>query len=102
MDCPSSSSSAETPPHKDNFDWKNQLQLESRQRIITKIMETLKRHRPFSGEEVKELRAIAARFEEKIYNTAISQSDYLRKISLKMLTMESMYGMYRIKSLDEL
>ena len=37
MDCPSSSSSAETPPHKDNFDWKNQLQLESRQRIITKM-----------------------------------------------------------------
>ncbi|GMH15464.1 hypothetical protein Nepgr_017305 [Nepenthes gracilis] len=29
------------------------------------------------------------RFEEKIYTEATSQSDYLRKISLKMLKMES-------------
>ncbi|KAF2301448.1 hypothetical protein GH714_024308, partial [Hevea brasiliensis] len=53
-------------------------------------METLKRHLPFSGQEgLDELKKIAERFEEKIYTAAISQSDYLRKISLKMLTMES-------------
>ncbi|KAG6394973.1 hypothetical protein SASPL_145564 [Salvia splendens] len=47
-------------------------------------------HLPFSGEEgPQELKKIAVRFEEKIYTAATSQSDYLRKISLKMLTMES-------------
>ncbi|XP_065868170.1 mediator of RNA polymerase II transcription subunit 15a-like isoform X2 [Euphorbia lathyris] len=49
-------------------------------------METLKRHLPFSGQEIKE---IAVRFEEKMYTAAMNQSDYLRKISLKMLAMES-------------
>lgn len=63
---------------------------ESRHRIVNKIMETLKRHLPISGPEgLVELRKIAVRFEEKIYSAASSQSDYLRKISLKMLTMES-------------
>ncbi|XP_075511043.1 mediator of RNA polymerase II transcription subunit 15a-like isoform X6 [Primulina tabacum] len=53
-------------------------------------METLKRHLPFSGPEgLQELKKIAMRFEEKIYTAATSQSDYLRKISLKMLTMET-------------
>ena len=52
-------------------------------------METLKRHLPVSGQEgLHELGKIAIRFEEKIYIAATSQSDYLRKISLKMLTLE--------------
>ena len=52
-------------------------------------METLKRHLPVSGQEgLHELGKIAIRFEEKIYIAATSQSDYLRKLSLKMLTME--------------
>ncbi|CAN1229487.1 Mediator of RNA polymerase II transcription subunit 15a [Linum grandiflorum] len=71
-------------------DWRATLQADSRQRIVNKIMETLKRHLPFSGQEgLQELKKIAIRFEEKIYTAATSQSDYLRKISLKMLTMES-------------
>ncbi|XP_065865645.1 mediator of RNA polymerase II transcription subunit 15a-like [Euphorbia lathyris] len=71
-------------------DWRTQLPPDSRQRIVNKIMETLKRHLPFSGQEgLEELKKIAVRFEEKIYTAAMSQSDYLRKISLKMLTMES-------------
>ncbi|GER32927.1 transcription cofactor [Striga asiatica] len=71
-------------------DWRTQLQPDSRQRIVNKIMETLKRHLPFSGQEgLQELKKIAVRFEEKIYTAAISQQDYLRKISLKMLTMET-------------
>ncbi|KAK9682732.1 hypothetical protein RND81_10G092800 [Saponaria officinalis] len=78
------------PPPMDGGDWRSQLQPDSRQRIVNKIMETLKRHLPFSGQEgVQELKQIAIRFEEKIYSAATSQSDYLRKISLKMLTMES-------------
>ncbi|KAF7152151.1 hypothetical protein RHSIM_Rhsim01G0122900 [Rhododendron simsii] len=53
-------------------------------------MDTLKRHLPFSGQEgLQELKKIAVRFEEKIYTSATSQPDYLRKISLKMLTMET-------------
>ncbi|XAR54494.1 hypothetical protein NMG60_11029639 [Bertholletia excelsa] len=77
-------------PTVDTGDWKTQLQPESRQRIVNKIMETLKRHLPFSGQEgLQELKRIAVRFEEKIFTAATSQSDYLRKISLKMLTMET-------------
>ncbi|XP_048140062.1 mediator of RNA polymerase II transcription subunit 15a isoform X3 [Rhodamnia argentea] len=74
----------------DGGDWRAQLPPESRERIVNKIMETLKRHLPVSGPEgLQELRKIAVRFEEKIYTAATSQSDYLRKISLKMLTMET-------------
>ncbi|XP_060182673.1 mediator of RNA polymerase II transcription subunit 15a isoform X2 [Lycium barbarum] len=74
----------------DSGEWRTQLLPDSRQRIVNKIMETLKRHLPVSGQEgVQELKKIAIRFEEKIYNAATSQQDYLRKISLKMLTMET-------------
>ncbi|RHN76017.1 putative coactivator CBP, KIX domain-containing protein [Medicago truncatula] len=77
-------------PNMDTSDWRGQLQPESRQRIVNKIMDTLKRHLPVSGQEgLHELRKIAQKFEDKIYTAATSQSDYLRKISLKMLTMET-------------
>ncbi|CAO2186511.1 unnamed protein product [Urochloa humidicola] len=71
-------------------DWRTQLQPEARSRIVNKIMETLKKHLPVSVPEgLSELQKIAVRFEEKIYTAATNQSDYLRKISLKMLSMES-------------
>ncbi|KAF8654035.1 hypothetical protein HU200_062180 [Digitaria exilis] len=71
-------------------DWRTQLQPEARNRIVNKIMETLKKHLPVSVPEgLSELHKIAVRFEEKIYTAATNQSDYLRKISLKMLSMES-------------
>ncbi|XP_026424231.1 mediator of RNA polymerase II transcription subunit 15a-like isoform X2 [Papaver somniferum] len=74
----------------DATDWRTQLQADSRQRIVTKILETLKRHLPISGPEgLAELNKIAEKFEQKIFGVATSQSDYLRKISLKMLTMET-------------
>ncbi|XP_028766417.1 mediator of RNA polymerase II transcription subunit 15a-like [Neltuma alba] len=74
----------------DRTAWRAQLYPDSRQRIVNKITDTLKRHLPWAGEEgLAELRRIAVRFEERIYNTATSQPDYLRKISLKMLTMEN-------------
>ncbi|KAI3756103.1 hypothetical protein L1987_55916 [Smallanthus sonchifolius] len=77
-------------PTMESGDWRAQLQADSRKRIVNKIMDTLKRHLPFSGHEgLQELKKIAVRFEEKIYTAATSQSDYLRKISLKMLTMET-------------
>ncbi|XP_072150439.1 uncharacterized protein [Setaria viridis] len=71
-------------------DWRTQLQPEARSRIVNKIMETLKKHLPVSVPEgLSELQKIAVRFEEKIYTAATNQSDYLRKISLKMLSMEN-------------
>ncbi|KAG2321308.1 hypothetical protein Bca52824_014521 [Brassica carinata] len=77
-------------PSMDTGDWRSQLPPDSRQKIVNKIMETLKKHLPLSGTEgVNELRRIAARFEEKIFSAAVNQSDYLRKISMKMLTMET-------------
>ncbi|XP_043717567.1 mediator of RNA polymerase II transcription subunit 15a-like [Telopea speciosissima] len=74
----------------DTSDWRTQLQPDSRQRILNKIMETLKRNRPISGPEgLEELRKIAVRFEAGVYSAAASQTDYLRKISLKMLAVET-------------
>ncbi|CAI0552158.1 unnamed protein product [Linum tenue] len=71
-------------------DWRAVLPPQSRERITLKIMETLTRNLPCSGQyALQELKKIAGRFEEKIYNAATSPSDYLHKISLKMLTMES-------------
>ncbi|PRQ38904.1 putative coactivator CBP, KIX domain-containing protein [Rosa chinensis] len=64
-------------PAMDAGDWRCQLQVDSRQRIVIKIMDTLKRHIPYSSED--ELKKIAVRFEEKIYVAATSQ----------MLTMDT-------------
>ncbi|XP_022988932.1 mediator of RNA polymerase II transcription subunit 15a-like isoform X1 [Cucurbita maxima] len=76
-------------PRVDAGDWRSQLQPDSRHQSINKIMETLKRILPVSGPEgLSELRKIAARFEEKIYTAATSESEYLRKIYVKMLIME--------------
>ncbi|GMI93916.1 hypothetical protein HRI_003060900 [Hibiscus trionum] len=83
-----STPSGEAP--MDTDDWRNHLHPDSRQRIVNKIMDTLKRHLPFSGQEgLIELRKIAVRFEEKIFTAATNQTDYLRRISLKMLTMDN-------------
>ncbi|XP_023753472.1 mediator of RNA polymerase II transcription subunit 15a [Lactuca sativa] len=66
-----------------------QLQAASRRRMVNRIMVTLKRHLPFSGQEgQEELNKIAVRFEEKMYNAATSPVDYLQKISLKIQRME--------------
>ncbi|KAH7662793.1 Kix domain of CBP (creb binding protein) [Dioscorea alata] len=71
-------------------DWRTQLQPEARQRIVNKITETLERHLLVdSSEGLIELKKIAVRFEEKIYTAATSQTDYLRKISLKMFPLEA-------------
>ncbi|KAI7751249.1 hypothetical protein M8C21_012831 [Ambrosia artemisiifolia] len=70
-------------------DWRVQLRADSQQRVVNKITDTLKRCLPFSRHE--ELQYMAVLFEEKIYNIATSHSEYLRKISLKMLLMEARY-----------
>ncbi|XP_058105043.1 mediator of RNA polymerase II transcription subunit 15a-like [Magnolia sinica] len=74
----------------DGIDWRTRLTTDSRQRLVNKIMDTLKMNLPISAPNgLVELRQIAARFEEKIFTSATSQDDYLRKISMKMLTMET-------------
>ncbi|RCV32381.1 hypothetical protein SEVIR_6G258600v4 [Setaria viridis] len=73
-------------------DWRSQLQPAARNRIVNKIMETLTKHIPVPPplpEDLIELRKIAVRFEDKMYAAASSQSDYLRKIALKMLAVET-------------
>ncbi|KAI3906567.1 hypothetical protein MKW98_009475 [Papaver atlanticum] len=62
----------------DATDWRTQLQPDSRQSMITKIVETLKRHLPITGSEgLVELDKIAVRFEEKIFDVAASQATLL-------------------------
>eukprot|EP01018_Ginkgo_biloba_P012217 Gb_25435 [translate_table: standard] len=74
----------------DTSGWRNDLSSESRQKIVNKIMDTLQRHMPPTGPDgMSELKKIAVRFEEKIFSAAANQQDYLRKISLKMLSLET-------------
>ncbi|KAK6925508.1 Mediator complex subunit 15, KIX domain, partial [Dillenia turbinata] len=68
--------------------WRFQLRPDTRQRIVERILDTLKKHLPFSHGGFNELQKIAVKFEEKIYTDSRSQSDYLRKISMKMMSME--------------
>ncbi|XP_057976255.1 mediator of RNA polymerase II transcription subunit 15a-like isoform X2 [Malania oleifera] len=67
---------AEPPTTMDAGDWRTQLRPDSRQRIVNKIMDTLKRHIPFSGQEgLHELKKFAVRFEEKTYSAATNQNE---------------------------
>ncbi|KAK1614194.1 hypothetical protein QYE76_019711 [Lolium multiflorum] len=71
-------------------DWRAQLHPETRSWIAGRIMETLKKHLHVSGlQGLYQLQKIAVRFEQRIFAAATSRSDYLRKISLKLLSMET-------------
>ncbi|CAN6468876.1 unnamed protein product [Victoria cruziana] len=86
----SGSRPAQGDPGMASEDWRSELPLGARQRIANKIMETLKKYLPTSDPQgLFELHRIAVRFEEKVHAAATSQPDYLRKISIKMLTMEA-------------
>lgn len=70
-----------------NNHWRSE---ERRERIINKIVECLWRHcPPTCPNSVNELKKIAVRFEGKVYTSATNQQDYLRRLSLKMLALES-------------
>ncbi|XP_026450443.1 mediator of RNA polymerase II transcription subunit 15a-like isoform X2 [Papaver somniferum] len=74
----------------DAANWRTQIQPGSRHTVVTKIMETLKTQIPNAGPEgLVELNKIAVRFEQEIFNAATSQLDYLGKISLKMMKLET-------------
>ncbi|KAJ0936769.1 putative coactivator CBP, KIX domain superfamily, mediator complex subunit 15, KIX [Helianthus annuus] len=63
-------------PTLEHGDWRATVQADSRQRIVNKIMETLKRHVPFDGPEgLQELMKMAMKFEQRMYTLCTSQSD---------------------------
>ncbi|XP_051195620.1 uncharacterized protein [Lolium perenne] len=72
------------PNARSGGDWL--LQPEDRSRVVNKIVETLRMHLP---EGLDELQRIAVRLEENFYGVATNQADYLRKICLKMLSVEA-------------
>ncbi|KAK1614185.1 hypothetical protein QYE76_019702 [Lolium multiflorum] len=72
------------PNARSGGDWL--LQPEDRSRVVNKIVETLRMHLP---EGLDELQRIAVQLEERIYGVATNQTDYLRKICLKMLSVEA-------------
>ncbi|KAH9317434.1 hypothetical protein KI387_019203, partial [Taxus chinensis] len=52
--------------------------------------DTLQRHLPVTGPDgINEVRKIALCFEEKMYAAALDQQDYLRKISLELLSLRN-------------
>ncbi|XP_013638225.1 PREDICTED: mediator of RNA polymerase II transcription subunit 15a-like isoform X2 [Brassica oleracea var. oleracea] len=72
-----------------NVDWRTLHPPASRQKNVNTLLERLKKHVPYSGQEgIEELMRIAVSFEELIFNTAKNQVDYLCRISLKMQSME--------------
>ncbi|XP_048545007.1 uncharacterized protein LOC125523976 isoform X2 [Triticum urartu] len=76
-----------TPPARG--DWRAMLQQEDRIRIVDMIIDTLKTRLTVAApEDLNQLREIVVRYEKRIYTEATNQSDYLPKISLKMLSME--------------
>ncbi|KAM3364254.1 hypothetical protein ACQJBY_014538 [Aegilops geniculata] len=83
---PDPAAGVEPPSTATGGDWH---QPEARSRIVNKITEALKKSLPVSApEELNQLREIAVRYENRIYTQETNQSDYLRKISLKILFME--------------
>ncbi|KAI3505711.1 hypothetical protein L1887_27900 [Cichorium endivia] len=71
-------------------DWRSQLQADSRKRIMNRIMDTLRSHmQVYSDEGLQELRKIALSIEEKVFIAATSESDYMRKVCFKILTIET-------------
>ncbi|RYQ87475.1 hypothetical protein Ahy_B09g094990 isoform A [Arachis hypogaea] len=71
-------------------EWRDYFCPDSRQRIVYKIMKLLKRHLDVTDPEgSQELWRIAERLEEKIFSKADTETDYLRKITIKMHKMEN-------------
>ncbi|KAL3699266.1 hypothetical protein R1sor_017288 [Riccia sorocarpa] len=80
----------------DNENWRTGFPQDSRQKIVKRILcwciiaeWILSERRMSRSDSTGELLGIARRFEEKNFQAATNQKDYLRKISLKMLTLET-------------
>ncbi|KAG0627336.1 hypothetical protein M758_2G192700 [Ceratodon purpureus] len=74
--------------------WRASLARDSRHKIVKRILDILLRYMPLPEQDgdVDELLKIAWRFEEKTFQAATDQQDYLRKISLKMLSVTGSFG----------
>ncbi|CAM0947689.1 unnamed protein product [Alopecurus aequalis] len=71
-------------------DWRAELHPDERSRVLNRILETLKRNLPVSlPERLGELQNIAMRYEENIYTSATSLTEYLRRISLSMVSLQT-------------
>uniref|UniRef100_A0A6V7QT75 Mediator complex subunit 15 KIX domain-containing protein n=1 Tax=Ananas comosus var. bracteatus TaxID=296719 RepID=A0A6V7QT75_ANACO len=70
-------------------DWRAQVPPSARQSVVDKIGEILLSRLLISEpEQCKEIQRIAVRFEEQIFTIATSQSDYLKKVCLKLFSIE--------------
>ncbi|KAL1829484.1 hypothetical protein ACET3Z_007896 [Daucus carota] len=75
-------------------EWRSRMQADARQKVISKIMDSLMRHLPLAGQEgLQELKKISVRFEERSYFAATSQEDYLRRISSRLVSIETKHAM---------
>ncbi|XP_038975713.1 mediator of RNA polymerase II transcription subunit 15a-like [Phoenix dactylifera] len=55
-------------------DWRSDLNAESRQRVVGKIISSLKKHfPPGASEGLSDFQKLAVRFEQKVYAAATSQ-----------------------------
>ncbi|XP_010552438.1 PREDICTED: mediator of RNA polymerase II transcription subunit 15a-like isoform X2 [Tarenaya hassleriana] len=71
-------------------DWRAKMPPDLRRKVLDTVMDKLKGHLPSSGSrDIDHLRQLAVRFEERTYLAASDQMDYLRKISVKMVTLGS-------------
>ncbi|OMO54453.1 hypothetical protein CCACVL1_27776 [Corchorus capsularis] len=83
--------------------WQLQLDFKSRQKVVNRIMDSLKSYLPFSCSqgESDQLRRHSVDFEEKVYNVATSESDYLTRIAVKMLRVEEFMSFFsQLRQLD--
>ncbi|XP_035541538.1 mediator of RNA polymerase II transcription subunit 15a-like isoform X2 [Juglans regia] len=70
-------------------DWRDRLSPESRERIVRRIMDILKKQIRSSGRDgLSQIKTLSENFEKKIYESATDENDYLKKISVKLLTVE--------------
>ncbi|CAI8611743.1 unnamed protein product [Vicia faba] len=84
-------------------DWRGQLHPGSRQRIVNKIMEAIKKHLPVCGQEgLLAIHNIAQMFEDKVFTIATSQYDYIKKISMKMLAFETQFQSTTVTNITSL
>ncbi|XP_058728874.1 mediator of RNA polymerase II transcription subunit 15a-like [Vicia villosa] len=84
------SNNQDSQPTLDTIVWRPKVHPESRKKVVNKITDTLQKFLPVSGNEgLHELQTIAQKFEDKIYTVSRSPSEYLRKIAMKLLTMEA-------------
>ncbi|KAI3504532.1 hypothetical protein L1887_26081 [Cichorium endivia] len=74
----------------DMSNWRAQLQPDSRERMVNRIMDAMRiPNQVYGYEGLQELKKIAMSIEEKVFIAATSQSDYMRKICFNILTIET-------------